>query len=88
MRHQMKDAGREGGHAAAQEHITEFRNRGISEDFLDIRLGNTNGRCEQSRQDADNRNHRHCFRGTLVDHMGACHHVHTRSDHGGSVDQG
>ena len=59
VRHQVEDAGRKSAHADAQEHVSELRNRGVGENFLDIVLRQADGRREERRRQADHRHRVH-----------------------------
>ena len=55
VRHQMEDSGRVRGHAAGQKHVAELRNRGVSQDALDVGLRQAHGGGKDCRKAADDR---------------------------------
>ena len=85
---EMKDAGRVGADAAADEHISELRDGRIGEDPLDVVLGEGHGRGKDRGQRADEGDDRTGRPGKSVEEIHPGDHVDAGRDHRRGVDQG
>ncbi len=85
--HQMEDCRRICRHAAAQKHIAELRDSGVSQHALDVVLHQSNGRGEDGRERADRGHHAEREGRVVKQNMRPGDHVNAGRDHGGRVNQ-
>ena len=83
----MKDGGGESANAAGEKHVTELRNSRVGQNFLDVVLRQADGGGEQRRGGADDGHQEHRERRVGVNRGTAHHHVNSRRNHRGCVDQ-
>ena len=85
--HQMEDTRTECADAAAEEHIAELRDGGVSENFFDVGLHEADGGGEESCGAADDGDDDHgCFR-VREENVRAGDDVDACGDHRGGVNQ-
>ena len=88
MRHQVEDSGGVRGHAAGQEHVSQLRNRGVSQNALDVSLRQAHGGGKDRGDAADDGDNLQRMRRQIKDGMRAGNHVNACGDHGRGVNQG
>ena len=87
MRHQVEHPSREGAHPNGCHHKTQLADRRISQHFLNVKLPNGDGGCEQSCHAAHQRNKSLRFRDLHIQGSRTGDKVYTCRDHRGGVDQ-